>query len=132
MNPKFQTSGHLLCLYSPICLSVSVLVGDLEHRFSRAAAQNIFDFLLQKDPMTAEFVACVNFTNLKLLGFDIKPNHPMIFFFCFHFYPMNTFCYLLLNRSDPLFILNWLLNGCRINNNFMYTPGSNVYSRFGS
>ena len=43
-------------LYSPrpICGSWSV-----EHRFS------------QKDPMTAEVVACINFTYPKLLGFDI-------------------------------------------------------------
>ena len=25
----------------------------------------------------------------------------------------------------------WLLNGCRVNSDFMLTPGSRVYSRFG-
>ena len=43
----------------PSALSVSVLVGDLEHRFSRNAAQICLIILLQKYPMTAYIVACV-------------------------------------------------------------------------
>ena len=43
----------------PSALSVSVLVGVLERRFSRDAAQICLIFLLQKDLMTAYNVACV-------------------------------------------------------------------------
>ena len=31
----------------------------------------MFDFLLQKDLMTAYVVVCIDFTKLKMLGFDI-------------------------------------------------------------
>ena len=43
----------------PSALSVSVLVGDLELRFSRHTVQICLLCLLQKDPMTAYIVACV-------------------------------------------------------------------------
>ena len=54
----------------PSVLSVSVLVGDLEHGFSCDAAQICLIFLLKKT-MTAYVVLCVNFTKPKLLEFDI-------------------------------------------------------------
>ena len=40
-------------------LSVKVLVGDLEHRFSRDTAQICLTFLLEKDPMNDFIVAFV-------------------------------------------------------------------------
>ena len=52
--------------FRPSALSVLVLVGDLEHKFSRDAAQIYlidsinFDFLTQKDPMTAHVVVSVH------------------------------------------------------------------------
>ena len=50
----------------PSAPSVSVLVGDLELRFSRDVAQICLICLLQKDPMTAYIVAYVR----SCWGFD--------------------------------------------------------------
>ena len=38
LNPKFQASNHLLCLYSPVCVD---LVGDPEDQFSHNEAHII-------------------------------------------------------------------------------------------
>ena len=55
----------------PSVISVSVLLGDLGQKFSCDAAQICLIFLLRKDTMNANVVACVNFTKPKLLRFDI-------------------------------------------------------------